>query len=164
MIGAIGGIRPWKRKCRVARQKNPKDSPLPMSATNKGHIKTGHKTMIYVLSLMRLLSVRCIDQSTHGSVCPPRARARPYKLPPSPSLSFPRSTAVSLRSLLLSFLWPPFLLLLLPLLLVPLLFSPCVAMTIHCYETSGTSRANTSRKTRALIDVRQFAETMKAVT
>jgi len=39
-----------------------------MSATNKGHIKTSHKTMIYVLSLMRLLSVRCIDQSTHGCI------------------------------------------------------------------------------------------------
>lgn len=44
-------------KYRVARQKNPKGSLIPMSATNKGHIKTGDKTMIYVLSLMRLLSV-----------------------------------------------------------------------------------------------------------
>lgn len=35
-----------------ARQKNLKGSLLPMSATNKGRIKTGHKTMIYVLSLM----------------------------------------------------------------------------------------------------------------
>lgn len=59
-------VRPWTRKYKVARQKNLKGS-LPMSTTNKGHIKTGHKTMIYVLSLMRLLSV---GQSTYGSVCP----------------------------------------------------------------------------------------------
>lgn len=39
-----------------------KHSP-PMTATNKGHIKTGRKTMIYGLSLMRLLSVHPYDPS-----------------------------------------------------------------------------------------------------
>lgn len=69
-----------------ARQKNSKGSPPPMSATNKGRIKTGHKTMIYVLSLMRLLSARpFVGQSTHrGSSVHPSTllrAVRPYRHP-----------------------------------------------------------------------------------
>lgn len=65
-----------------ARQKNPKGSLLPMSATNKGHIKTGHKTMIYVLSLMRLLSARPsvsppMGPSIHPSIVRSSIRTQP---------------------------------------------------------------------------------------
>lgn len=107
------------RKYRVARQKNPKGSPPPMSATNKGHIKTGHKTMIYVLSLMRLLSVRpSVGESTH---------VRPYAPMSSLSLFFSRFITSPLSSFpLIIFLIVPLLVLLLLLLLLlrrpPLLY------------------------------------------
>lgn len=88
------------RKYRVARQKNPKGS-LPMSATNKGHIKTGHKTMIYVLSLMRLLSVRTSVSPPVWVHTRPRARARGEFLRPYATASergplLPRFIIVSL--------------------------------------------------------------------
>lgn len=51
---------------RVARQKNGKSTP-PITATNKGRIKTSRKTMIYGLSLMRLPSVHPYDDPSSPS-------------------------------------------------------------------------------------------------
>lgn len=95
-----------------------------MSATNKGHIKTGHKTMIYVLSLMRLLSVR---RSIHPWVHPLRVHlyASMSPLPSSPPPPSPLGSSSSLFAFpLIIFLIVSLLVLLLLLLLYrpPLLY------------------------------------------
>lgn len=54
--GGRGGCGPECGAHRVGRQKNGKSTP-PITATNKGRIKTSRKTMIYGLSLMRSPSV-----------------------------------------------------------------------------------------------------------